>query len=387
MSLPNSRLNIPDEWANHARCPICEQLPMRVEHGSNVPDQMTCPRCGASFELEQGGSRILMTAMPQALHATMAGKWVTLAEVRSEVARLLQQHVHEAPAPEATAPAPRSALTPANAPTVQPAPPKPPVPQKVEDPKLAQYKTSAKELYSLGNTVDQIRVILERTSRLKPEEINEVLVDVTALEKSKKSKQNQRMILIVVISLVILGCCVGGALAFNTIKTNILKLTIPGTAVPFVQPTTGSSRSDNTGELPSIIEAILQPTAGSTGPSNSSSPGDRVVLPGFIQTMVPPGVKVVNAPTPNVQMQQPVEGGVTRCPRDSMTAASTFGGNGSEWTNSSNGWMLIAKQPITLHVPQGMSAGFLVFGGDLEMRSVYGPANVSNIYMAVVSCQ
>jgi hypothetical protein len=367
MSVPQSRLNIPDEWANHARCPICEQMPMRVEHGPNVPDQMACPRCGASFELEQGGSRILMTAMPQALHATMAGKWVTLDEVRNEVARLLQQHQQDTPAPqagaEATTPAARSPLSPPISPNVQAEPPKPPTPQQEQDDRLAQYKASAKELYSLGNSVEQIRIVLQRTSRLKPEDINEVLVEVSALEKARRSKQNRRMILILVLSLLLLSCCVGGALAFNTIKTNILRLTSPGTAVPFVQPTSS--------------------IAGLNNPSGDVS---SVVLPAAIQTLVPPGVKVINAPTPNVHIQQPVEGSITRCPKDAITAANLFGGRANEWSKSTDGWMFIGKQPITLRVPQDMSAGYLVFGGNLEMRNVFGPAKVDNIYMAVVSC-
>ena len=104
MTLPSARLNIPDEWGKSAHCPICGASALNVLHPPQRPDEFQCPRCRAEFEVEQGGSRIWLNALPQDLHKTLAVRWVTFDEVKSEVERLKQQFEPPAKAPAVASP-------------------------------------------------------------------------------------------------------------------------------------------------------------------------------------------------------------------------------------------------------------------------------------------
>jgi hypothetical protein len=61
---PQPRFEIPDAWAGKGRCPLCGASGLQVRHVSGAPDQMTCIRCRAAFEVEQDGARIRLTDVP-----------------------------------------------------------------------------------------------------------------------------------------------------------------------------------------------------------------------------------------------------------------------------------------------------------------------------------
>ena len=49
--------------------------------------------------------------------------------------------------------------------------------------------------------------------------------------------------------------------------------------------------------------------------------------------------------------------------------------------------LIVADDPITLAVPAGMRAGYLVIGQTLAMTSVSGPATIHNINFAAITCE
>jgi hypothetical protein len=357
MTLPSARLNIPDAWGANAHCPICGACPLNILHPPQKPDAFACPRCGAEFEVEQNGSRIWLNALPQDLHKALTAHWVTIDEVKSEVEKLKQQF--ERPA---KAQVPEPALTEANLPsqdskgnkpTAKPAasaaqvspPALPPAP----DPEMV---AQARELYSLGNTVDQIRAILGRTKGVGSKELDAILEEVTRLDRKNHNRQSRNVIIAVILSLLILSCCLAVAFSFKSIQSNLHLDNQPGSQSGV--PTQGS---------------LLNPAD----------------LPDPLKTLVPAGMTVVSVPTPVVIQGSVNDSAHYQCPENAIQAARLFGGSTENWSFK-QGWMLISKTPVTLHVPANMSAGYIVFSPGMEMKSVNGPVTIQNIYMVIISC-
>jgi hypothetical protein len=357
MTLPSARLNIPDAWGASAHCPICGACPLNILHPPQSPDEFACPRCGAEFELEQNGSRIWLNALPQDLHKALGSQWVTIDEVKSEVEKLKQQFEQPAKAPVsepaltvANLPPPVSTGNkPAAKPAASAAKVPPPAPPPAPDPELV---AQARELYSLGNTVDQIRVIMGRTNRVSSKELDAILEEVTRLDRKKHNRQNRNVIIAVIISLLILSCCLAVAFSFKSFQSN--------------------------------LHLGNQPAGQSAAPTQGSilNPAD---LPDPLKTLVPAGMTVVSVPTPLVIQGSVNDSAHYQCPENAIQAARLFGGSTENWSFK-QGWMLISKTPVTLHVPANMSAGYIVFSPDMEMKSVNGPVTIQNIYMVIISC-
>jgi hypothetical protein len=155
---------------------------------------------------------------------------------------------------------------------------------------------------------------------------------------------------------------------------------------PDVQIANGPSPTP--GPTSAILSAIFPPTA-TLSPAARATEAAVVAnsgLPDWVSQLVPPGITVINVPTPSVDTHGPPD---SICPATSNGAAALFGGRSQDWTfhGDTGGWILIlAADPATIQVPANMSAGYLVFGNNLEMRSTLGPATIHNVNFIAISC-
>lgn len=221
--------------------------------------------------------------------------------------------------------------------------------------KMQAASLRALELQRLGNTENEVRSILERSSGLTPEEVAQV---IKSLDKPEERKRSSRILF-----------------AFLAIALAIFSMI----AWWFL--------SSITQEVP----ANQEPGAVETE-SSSLLPGELVSaesLPAPLQTLIPNGIRILND-APAVEISSVDELPVTTCPKSKTEAATLFGGPAEDWNTEekNNGWVLVTqRQSVVIKVPTNMTAGYLVFEKGPEMRSVAGPAIVRNIYMISISCQ
>jgi hypothetical protein len=213
----------------------------------------------------------------------------------------------------------------------------------------------ALELQRLGNSDNEVRSILERSSGLTPEQVADVL---KGLEKPEEKKRGSRLLMIFsVVAIIIFTLIAWIFLTSRPVET-------PEGQPPAAQPTAASE---------ALTGQIIEPES----------------LPAPLQTIIPDGVRIFNDPI-TVQAASNEAIPPTTCPQSKTAAAALFGGPAEDWTMEDQklGWILVSQQQsLEIKVPANMSAGYLVFERGPEMRSVVGPAIVSNIYMITISCQ
>jgi hypothetical protein len=351
MTLPSARLNLSPEWGKSARCPICAAAPLNIIHPPQRPDEFRCPRCGAEFEVEQGGSRIWLNALPPDLQEALTGRWVTINEVQEEVAKLNQRRE---PAAEKSAFLPDSFPPPTseNQPVAVPFLPQTNIPTPGHPAPDPRFVAQAKELYALGNSVAQIRVILQRTQGVKPAELDAIMAEVTGLDRKKHNRQTRNLIIAAFVSLVVVSCCV---------------------AVVYL------------GRLPlSIFQNNARPGSLPVA-TNQSSIFNLINLPDSMKTLMPDEMTVVNSSPPVIIPGSVGDTATYPCPKSADQAAQLFGGLTENWSYK-QGWIMVSKSALTVHVPAGMFVGYVVFSPDMEMKSVNGPVTLQNIYMVIISC-
>lgn len=351
-----SHRQLPDLWAEKATCPICNAPRMFILRSPDRNDQMTCKRCGLCFEIEQGGSRLMVTAVPKGLSTKLIGHWFTMPDLQNIGERLAARKAAIKRSPTAQKSKRSSTTFQATQIAVDKPAIEEPLPEPLPEP-LAKEARRAVELYTLGNSIEQIRASLENSAALTPDELNRVIEEVEKLELKKSAAQRKRLTIIMVVIGIFILCialCVIGFQIFN-----------------------------KAGGLDK-----LEAQAIATQPVTDNLQANRLPIP--LQTALPAGVKVVNPPTPQVELILPASASSTRCPRNPLEAAQAFGGSSETWQSADmgRGWMYIAKSPATITVPQRMTAGYIVFDiKNMEMKSVTGPAVVKNVYMITISCE
>jgi len=213
----------------------------------------------------------------------------------------------------------------------------------------------ALELQRLGNSDNEVRSILERSSGLTPEQVADVL---KGLEKPEEKKRGSRLLLIFSILAIIIF-----------------------TFLVWLFMTYGPAQTPE-GQQPGV--------SATTVPGATSGQVIKVEnLPGPLQTIIPDGVRIFNDPI-SVEPSSSDAIPPATCPQNKTEAASLFGGPTEDWSTEDQdvGWTLVSQhQSLVIKVPANMTAGYLVFERGPEMRSVTGPAIVRNIYMITISCQ
>jgi hypothetical protein len=392
---------LPDEWAAKGRCPICGAGPLHLKPGLEVADQLACARCGTAFEVEDGGPHIRLTHLPAETHAAPDGAWRTGSEARAWVRGLVAKGSaggvtepardfapHPDPLPEAergnlddAEPLPSPGESPTGVlregaggegeskpPSLPPSesPPQSLIPEPSIPPAAL---AKAKELLALRQTAPQIRAILQREWTL--EQVQAVMAEVERLEAQNRARQ-MRLGWLTITGAALVLLVVGG-LALNAM------LGSRGAALP------GGAGQTNASGAPGAAGpggAIVQPT-------QTNSPFiDPKNLPAPLQTLIPPGVQILNPPTPFVKKGDGPP--AKACPLSEEEAARVFGGQASDWHREaeSNGWtMITVGEAATISVPANMTAGYMTFGDSLKITQVNGPATIENVYMIALSCE
>jgi hypothetical protein len=212
----------------------------------------------------------------------------------------------------------------------------------------------AVELQKLGNTLTEVRSILERSSGLTPDQVGEVM---KGLDKPEEKKRVTRFFLV----FSIIAIAIFSLIAWWFFSNNLLN-----------GGNTETPDAEETVESGGVPRRLVDPSS----------------LPEPLQTYVPDGVRIFNDP-PLVERASEADLPPTTCPTNKIEAASIFGGQAKDWSQEekNNGWMMVTTlQGVEIKVPTGMSAGYLVFVRGPEMRSVLGPAVIRNIYMISISC-
>jgi hypothetical protein len=223
------------------------------------------------------------------------------------------------------------------------------------DDRMQDAMERAVELQRLGNTDQEVRSILERSSGLTPEQVAQVLKN---LEKPEERKRSSRILLIFLVI----------ALFVFAILTwwffNNQSFTTPAGQTP------AAGETQSSGLLPGkIIDVSL--------------------LPEQMRTFVPNGLTLFND-QPSVEPATEAQIPAADCPTSKAAAASLFGGPAKDWSQDTakNGWMLMSTaQGIRVKIPANMTGGYLVFERGPEMRGISGPVYVKNIYMISISCK
>jgi ribosomal protein S27AE len=216
--------------------------------------------------------------------------------------------------------------------------------------RMADALERAKELKRLGNTDQEVRSVLQRSSGLTPEQVVEVL---SKLEKPEEKRRSYRILIIFLIIALVLFAL----FALWFLNRQKMEGTTPaGTQQAF-----------------SLAGKIVDPKT----------------LPEPLQTLMPNGIQIVNE-DPVAEPSDETTIPAASCPTSKSDAAALFGGPANDWSRDANsgGWTLLTKnQGVQIRIPANMTGGYLVFEKGPEMRGVTGPAFVKNIYMVSISCQ
>jgi hypothetical protein len=391
------RAMIPEKWALNGHCPLCNHTPLH-HCPTLAADQIACPSCGVAFEIEDGGPQVRLMTLPPVVGGAPDLVWRTPKEARAWVRNLPR-------VPPPTGPASAAARTespPIVAPASQPAPA--PVPESsppASSPPPPEALAKAHKLYELGQTPAQIQAVLERGEEWTREQIQAVMETLLLWDAQRKAKQRRALIfafsaifaltLVFVVLIVLLMPATGAA--------------APGEPRPAECCAAGGASNSGggsagqpvatAGPAGSLLDQFVRwATSGGSQPSGSASPangagqGGNGEVPSAFQTLVPPGVTVLQAPDPQVFRGSGPP--ASACPTTKDAAAQLFGGQADQWQAAENvrGWMLFSTSgPVTVHVPANMSLGVLQFGDSLSMTDIPGPALVTDVYLGAISCE
>jgi hypothetical protein len=109
-------------------------------------------------------------------------------------------------------------------------------------------------------------------------------------------------------------------------------------------------------------------------------------LPASVRVLLFSGSILLDLPVVEVYRVE-TTGNISSCPTQPANAARMFGGEGSSWSGSQAGWSITTRQPLTIHLPEGMKAEYLLVGKDPRMVAVSGPARLENVVYLDITCQ
>ena len=344
---------IPDTWAMQAQCPLCDHKPMQAAHSPNAPDEMVCPQCGLSFEIEHGGSRIRLKDLPAQLRPLrdfLSDQWMTM----KEVSELIERKPSPPPQPSAAA---RAASAPAN---VQPI--TPPLTAESASPSVAlsneELSDRARKLITLGNSPSKVRLIFEE-AKFPSKQIETVMKEIEAVDRRQRESASRGMWM--------MSSAAGLALLIF-IGLGIYIVRSP----QFQRPTNTPAPT----RPPFSIDPakILAPFVSGSGAG--SAPLPQNVLP--------------NSGAPTAAAQQGSGPAASKCPTSPAEAAALFGGKANEWKPSDQfpgSWIFISTTATSIRIPAKMTGGYVRGGSTIDMIAVNGPATLTNVNFATVTCE
>lgn len=225
----------------------------------------------------------------------------------------------------------------------------------------------ARELLRLGNSPNQIRLILSRLN-VTTEQVDAALA---AIESKTRQQQKADSTYIWILG--------GTAVMFFAVI--IVGVYAVGSQ-PVVTATPVPTSSITNRSVPTVTTSV-QVLAQTLAPNIPLQ-----LLPSLIPSDVPANFMLA---TP-VVVAQPTRGSGsvgTGCPSSETEAAKVFGGEADSWAydRQTNGWTLTSvANTVTITVPEGFTAGYLVLVNGPEMRSVDGPATLEGINFVALSC-
>jgi hypothetical protein len=281
------------------------------------------------------------------------------------------------------------------------------------------------KLHELGNSLPSIQATLEGSGAV-PEDLAVIMGKLDALRQAREARFRRTLqwviggaLLVLVVLLAIAAVLSRGPAPAVPAATPVSSVapglvTAGGKATPIGTPMPGQAAATVTlaynpiigllnrllpGDVkiangPSatpaatsaLVGALFPPTATLSPADLATEDAKKSSLPSWVSTLVPSGITVHDVPTPSVNPNGPPK---SLCPLTADQASALFGGSAASWTFSrqQHGWIFIlADYPATIRIPANMSAGYLVIGQTLEMRSVVGPATVHNVNFIAVAC-
>lgn len=168
-----------------------------------VPDLLHCKVCNTEFEVSESGDFIRLIQYPQALGVDLYGIWMPFGAVRQKIKTILEKEGLSLPA--------MIAVTGTNRPLTRTNLSKDDWGEHegLEEPPERAVQ-QARKLLELGNSREEVRLMLEKDPRLNPVQIERIMEIV---EEPARTKSLERFLILI---LVILGLVVAGLLIYPT---------------------------------------------------------------------------------------------------------------------------------------------------------------------------
>jgi len=282
-------------------------------------------------------------------------------------------------------------------------------------------------LHEMGNSLASIQGALE-SSGGTPDDVSVIMAKLNVLEQARRERFSRTVRQGLFAAVLVIGVLLVVAIVLGSLRPSVAatgRATVAASGSPS-NGTPGPTGTGPSGTQPApeatlaynaIIALLNQMLPGdekiANGPSPTSAPTSAVLgvlfsapatptlsaedlateaarkagLPSWVATLVPNGLVVLGVPTPSFDNAGPPN---SPCPASADQAAALFGGPASAWSynHDQQGWIFIlADKPTSIRIPANMTAGYLVIGQSLQMRSVAGPVTLHNINFVAVSCQ
>lgn len=303
-------------WVKSLNCPVCNQTGLEIIREAGVPDLLHCSRCSTEFEVSETGEQIRLIQYPEMLGIELYGVWMPFGLVREKIKQKIEKdHLNFAKMIAVTGggkPLARINLSKKDFTGYK---------GVTEPPERAVQQ--ARKLLELGNSREQVRLILEKDPRLNEAQIERIMEIV---QEPERSKSLERFLLLI---LVILGLVVGGLLLY---QMGIFDRAIL------------------------IVNGLLS--------------GEKV------QLILPP-------PTVTQYARQ---GRLSACPPTQQGAAALFGGKADHWHFDGKNWIYTDIKSVRIYVPEGLSARYTYMTPILEIKTVEGPAVIDPLMAVSIDC-
>ncbi|MBI2977146.1 MAG: hypothetical protein HYY33_09360 [Chloroflexi bacterium] len=187
-----------------------------------------------------------------------------------------------------------------------------PAAEAVPTTEATDWIARAEKLYQLGNSLKQINSALANAGATPPQ-AKAAMARVIEIDQEKR-KRNSRSVMLM------------GSAALIA----LLILAAVGSVV------------------------VIRPRWLPSAPTQSGSPlvstaaRSTAVLPLLLRTLIPPGITVLDSPTPSARLGSGPA--ASKCPATPLQAAQLFGGDLSTWSKDeqTGGWMMIVDGPATI---------------------------------------